>query len=307
MIIDTHQHTFWQKRDDRGLVADMDEHGIDAAWLLSWDVVPEEDAASVHAGLNPEHRRPDGTHPGIPLSDLIRTRDRYPDRFVIGYCPHPAKGNAPAYLEAAHHMHGVRICGECKFRIPFDDPRSINLYHKAGELRMPVVLHLDVPFLPDPATGRPVYQASWYGGTVAHLERALQACPETAFVGHAPGFWREISGDADSATDVYPSGPVTPGGRLESLLREYGNLYADLSAGSALRALKRDVTYSKELLSRFSDRFLFARDYYGSELLDFFRELELDQDVSAAIMGGNARRLVPLEPEAISPPLMTLA
>ena len=46
----------------------------------------------------------------------------------------------------------------------------------------------DVPYLPDPQTGRPVYQRSWYGGTIENLERALRSCPETRFIGHAPGF-----------------------------------------------------------------------------------------------------------------------
>ena len=122
-LIDSHQHVFWHGRDDAGLVADLDEHGIDLAWLLSWEIVPEEDARSYHAVLNPEHLRADGTHAGIPLSDLLRTRSRYPDRFLVGYCPHPCRGNAPALFESAVRMHDVRICGEWKFRVPFDDPR----------------------------------------------------------------------------------------------------------------------------------------------------------------------------------------
>ena len=38
MLIDSHQHVFWHGRDDAGLVADLDEFGIDFAWLLSWDM-----------------------------------------------------------------------------------------------------------------------------------------------------------------------------------------------------------------------------------------------------------------------------
>lgn len=89
MLIDSHQHVFWHGRDDAGLVADLDEHGIDVAWLLTWNIAPDEDEPSYHRVLNPRHIRPDGAHAGIPLSDLILARDRYPDRFVLGYCPHP--------------------------------------------------------------------------------------------------------------------------------------------------------------------------------------------------------------------------
>src|SRR5689334_4756502 len=96
MIIDTHQHVFWHGRDDAGLVADMDAHGIDVAWLLSWEVMPREDSAGYHPVLNPIHFRDDGTHKGIPLEDLLLTRYRYPNRFIVGYCPHPIKGNAVA-------------------------------------------------------------------------------------------------------------------------------------------------------------------------------------------------------------------
>ncbi len=89
MRIDSHQHVFWHGRDSAGLVADMDAHAIDKAWLLSWEVLPHEDEHAYHSALNPMHIRPDGTHPGVPLSDLIIARNEYPDRFILGYCPHP--------------------------------------------------------------------------------------------------------------------------------------------------------------------------------------------------------------------------
>ena len=122
MVIDSHQHVFWHGRDDAGLIADMVEQGIDVAWLLSWEIVPEEDNPAYHGVLNPEHRRADGTHAGIVLSDLIKARDRYPNRFVLGYCPHPCLGDAPALLEAAWRMHGARICGD--YPSPPDHPRT---------------------------------------------------------------------------------------------------------------------------------------------------------------------------------------
>ena len=292
MIIDSHQHVFWHGRDDRGLVADMDEHGIEKAWLLSWEISPFEDNAAYHGVLNPAHLRADGTHAGIPLGDLIAARDRHPGRFILGYCPHPLLGDAPALLRAAAAIHGVKVCGEWKFRIPFDDPRCLELFRAAGELGMPVVLHLDVPYLPG-SNGKPIYQKEWYGGTVDNLERALRACPETIFIGHAPGFWREISGGAEKEGEMYPKTPIKPGGRLVKLLESYPNLYADLSAGSALIALERDPSFSKRLLTTFDDRFLFARDYYGGELHAFLSSLELPRGAVEKIYRQNADRLVP--------------
>lgn len=293
MRIDSHQHVFWHGRDAAGLVADMDANDIDRAWLLSWEVLPHEDERVYHGVLNPLHMRPDGTHPGIPLSDLVKTRDAYPDRFILGYFPHPQLPSAPKLFEAAVKIHGVRVCGEWKFRLCFDDPRCLEVYRVAGKLGCPVVLHLDVPYLPDATTGEPRYQSNWYGGTIDNLERALIACPETNFIGHAPGFWREISGDCATDPATYPTGPIVPGGRLHGLFERHANLYADLSAGSALHALKRDPAHTREFLIRFADRLLFGRDYYGSDLLDFLATLELPGDVSEQIFFRNALALVP--------------
>ncbi len=294
MIIDSHQHVFWHGRDDAGLVADLDEHGIDVAWLLSWLVHPTEDCVSSHGVLNPEHMRSDGTHSGIPLCDLVKCRDHYPDRFVLGYCTHPLVGDAPALFEAAYHTHGVRVCGEWKFQVLFDDPRCLNLYRKAGELGCPIVLHLDAPYLPD-KTGKITYMPDWYGGTVDNLERALAACPQANFIGHAPGFWRQISSDAKSDPAQYPRGCVPPGGRLLHLLDTYPNLYADVSAGSGLYALKRDPAHAVTFCCRFADRLLFGRDMYGGEHQEFLGGLDLPQDVTDKIFAANAQRLVPLD------------
>lgn len=38
MVIDAHAHVWWYGYDAEKLVANMDEHGIDVAWLLSWEV-----------------------------------------------------------------------------------------------------------------------------------------------------------------------------------------------------------------------------------------------------------------------------
>ena len=113
-IVDSHQHVRWHQRDEHGLVADLDAHGIDYAWLLTWQLGPVEQSPQHASYLNPALTLPDGSHPGIPLSELLAVREIYPQRFVIGYCPHPLWPSAPQLLEAARHMHDVRICGEWK-------------------------------------------------------------------------------------------------------------------------------------------------------------------------------------------------
>ena len=291
-IVDSHQHVRWHQRDEHGLIADLDAHGIAYAWLLTWCLGPAEQDPAHAAYLNPALTLPDGSHPGIPLAELLAVREKFPHRFTVGFCPHPAWPNAPALLESAHRMHGVRVCGEWKFRLAFDDPRCLALFTMAGKLKMPVVLHLDAPWLPHPSTGERTFQPAWYGGTVERLERALQACPDTTFIGHAPGFWREISGNADTSPEPYPHGPVTPGGRLYRLFDTYPNLCADLSAGSGRIALMRDPAHATQFLTRYADRLLFGRDYYERELHDFLQTLPLAAEVVEKIYWRNAERLV---------------
>jgi predicted TIM-barrel fold metal-dependent hydrolase len=298
-IIDSHQHVFWHGRDDAGLIADMNEHGIDLAWLLTWEI-PQfpayAETTRFSRTLNPARVRPDGTHPGILLEDLLIAHRNYPGRFILGFCPDPAKPNAPDLFEAACDMHGVKVCGEWKFRMLIDDPRSIELFRAAGRRKTPVVLHLDVPYLGG------IYCAKWYGGTVENLARALDACPETTFIGHAPGFWRELSGDAVSCPEVYPKGPIVPGGRIAPMFERHPNLMADLSAGSALGALKRDPGFSKQFLQAHSDRLLFGRDFYGGELTAFLRSLRLGEETESKIFRENALSLI--DPAASSSPGM---
>ncbi len=71
------------------------------------------------------------------------------------------------------------------------------------------------------------------------------------------------------------------------------NLYADLSAGSGLKALRRDVKHTHVFLETYADRLLFGRDYYGGESLEFLRSLELSQSVREKIFHENALKLVP--------------
>jgi len=292
VIVDSHQHAFWYGRTDAGLIADLDEQKIDVAWVLTWEIPPDE-AFIDQSIFNPALVRADGTHPGMTLGDALVMRNHYPDRVILGYCPDPRLPGATGLLEAAVKMHGVRVCGEWKFRILLDDPRCINLFRTAGKLGCPVVFHIDVPYLPD-KTGQIVYYKDWYAGTVENLERTLAACPETIFIGHAPGFWRHISGDGDTHPDGYPRGPIIPGGKVPLLMRKYPNLWADLSAGSGLYALQRNPEFGKAFLTEFADRLLFGRDFFGGELHAFLQTLDLSADVHDRIYFQNAIRLAGL-------------
>lgn len=292
MIIDSHNHSHYNGVGPEGLIAEMDTFGIDRCWLLTWIHPPGEHVPSSHRAFNPCNARPDGTHAGVTLADVVETCQRFPGRFVAGYCPCPSEGDAADLFEAAYHVYGVRVCGEWSYRTLLDDPRALELFRRAGRLKCPVVLHLDAPYLPDEA-GRLVYQPVWYGGGADQLERALAACPETIFIGHAPGFWRFLSADEATERAVYPKGPIQPGGRLLDLFDRYPNLWADLSAGSGLNALRRDGVFARDFLLRYADRLLFGRDDKGNALQTLLHTLDLPQTVLDKLFFRNALRLIP--------------
>jgi predicted TIM-barrel fold metal-dependent hydrolase len=284
-IIDGHGHVKWYGYDADRLVANMDEHGIDLMWLLSWEAPADEIDLGFAGCFWPQTV-------GMPFKDVVAAVHRYPDRFIPFYAPDPRERDSLALLQGAVKYLGVRGCGELKVRIMLDDPRALEMFHYCGEAGLPVIFHLDVP-LPRGQFGRdPGY---WYCCDWENLARALERCSKTAFLGHAPGFWREISGDADADPAGYPQGPVTPGGRLWQYMDAYPNLHCDLSAGSALYALSRDPAVGKQFLDKYQDRCIFGRDYFDDRMHRFILDCRLSAEATEKILCGNALRLVPLD------------
>jgi predicted TIM-barrel fold metal-dependent hydrolase len=267
MIIDIHQHVNWLGRDEQGLIDYLDRAGVDKCWLLTWE--------SVDGGLEPTYKH-------LSFEEVGKTHKMFLKR-IIPFCGiDPRRPNAEALLRELHQK-GFRGYGELKFKLLADDPDMIKMLKVAGELGMPALFHLDPPI---PATPQ------WYAGDIVHLERAAQLCPRTAIIGHGPGFWREISGNAQKVNAIYPKGRVTPGGRLWKALEKNRNIYADLSANSCLNALKRDTAYAKKLLVRFRKKIMYGTDSYNTDLKEFLNALGLPKGVLRDIMGGNAERLL---------------
>lgn len=181
---------------------------------------------------------------------------------------------------------GAKGFGEHKPGVRFDDPRNMTIYAACGELKLPLLFHIDEQRNLD-APGLP------------GLENALKQHPDTQFIGHGPGWWASISGNIKQADLArYPEGPVAPGGAIDALMDKYPNLHGDLSAGSGAQAISRDVTFGREFLIRRADRLMFGTDYLspGQKVpqLTLFRTLELPADVQAQIFRDNARKLLRL-------------
>lgn len=283
-IIDVHCHPRWIGHNGAKTVQNMDKAGIDSAWLISWELPQREMSPHYFSTLNP-------TGIGIQFRDVIEMTETYPDRFVPGTTTDPRDPHAHQKLKAAVDIHGVRVFGEFKLRLRYDDPDALRLFHYAGELGLPVIFHLDVTF---PRHGVPHSRQWWYGGGLENMESALKLCPNTQFLGHAPGFWREISEDADNEPSAYPRDkPIVGKGRLLQYLDKYPNLNCDLSAGSGLTALSRDLAFTRKFMIDYQDRLFFGRDDFNNDLFNLLIQLQLPCPVLEKILSGNALKLVP--------------
>ena len=285
MIIDAHNHADWHKHNLDKFIENMDTYHIDKTWLLTWESPYDEYSPEYNHVVNVDAKREVGP---VSFARTLSYVERRPDRFILGFAPDPRRPEAIDRLHTAIDLYGVKVCGEVKLRMMYDNPVAIRLWRFAGEHGLPVTFHFDYEFNTGRKYPRPNY---WYGGGIDCLERVLKLCPETNFLGHAPGFWSHISGDDKFDKEGYPKGPVLPGGRIPELLEKYPNLYCDLSAGSGCNALSRDPEFGKKFLITWQDRCVYARDYFDNIHQEFINSLNLDQEVCDKIYYKNALKL----------------
>lgn len=282
MIIDAHNHSDWHGHDLPRFLSNMADYHIDKTWLLSWEApLGEYDPRDNDVYL-------ESTRGPIPFERGLAYFQQAPDKFVLGYAPDPRLPDAIDRLQAAVEVYGVRVCGELKLRMMYDNWDALRLFRFCGEKGLPVTVHIDYEFDTGQKYPRPNW---WFGGGIEAFERAVRACSQTNFVGHAPGFWAHISNDDLYNQVPYPKGPVIPGGAVLRLLRTYPNLHADLSAGSALNALTRDPAFTRDFVLEFQDRLLYGRDNFDNKMQEFLRTLNLPDAVWAKITYQNATRL----------------
>lgn len=180
---------------------------------------------------------------------------RYPDRFCW-MCNVDEEHPETVFdrLAACKEQGAVGI-GELMQNRPLDDPFLQEIFRAAQKLSLPVTFHMSP-------------QVGYNYGVVDRpglplLEQTLKRYPDVKFLGHSQPFWIEISADAPEdpkGRNAWGKGPVMPGGALIRLLDNYPNLYGDLSANSAGRAIMRDEAFGIQFLEKYADRLLFATD-----------------------------------------------
>jgi len=142
--------------------------------------------------------------------------------------------------------------GELTANLPVDDPMMDNLFYHCAECDMPVIIHIATK------------NYNTYGIIddikLPKIEKLLKKYPKLKLVGHSQCFWSEISSDVtEENRGGYPTGKVTEG-RIVELMRNYPNLYCDMSAGSGFNAISRDLDFSGRFIEEFGDRLMYGTD-----------------------------------------------
>ena len=196
--------------------------------------------------------------------------DRRPDRFFWFCNVDPRAGSYSSDSDLEHIIGhykelGAKGLGELTTQMYADDPMMDNLFGACERLDMPVLIHI----------------APQIGGTygivdemnLPRIEKMLKKHPDMKLIGHSQCFWSAISSDVNEGNwHKSPNGKVTEG-RLAELLREYGNLYCDVSAGSGSRAFMRDPEYDAKFIAEFADRI-----YYGADVCSVTNTFQYDFD-----------------------------
>ena len=277
-VIDIHQHVNFRDRDNDTLLEHQKKMGIGKTILL-----PAGSPMNRPSTL-------DGKGNGLQAS-VLETQAaadfaaKHPEAYAFFCNEVPDSDGAHQKIEGWLERGAIGI-GESKFHLEIDSPPMMRIYEIARAYSVPVLMH---------------FQFNVYNMGFERLPKILEKFPTVNFIGHAQTFWANISAGHDQ-TVMYPKTPVVAGGMTDVFLRDYANLYGDLSAGSGLRALTRDEEHASAFLDRHHKKLFFGSDCNdhvgtgepcsGSQKLALIRKLVTDPEKRHAIFYGNADRVI---------------
>lgn len=265
-VIDIHQHTPYSGRTADELVVHQRKMGITKTIMLP---AGRKYGLAAQAGGNDE---------------CVALCRRYPNEFV--FCANELP-NIPETREVLtkYLKMGALGIAEQKYPVDSDSPHIHLIAQIAQEFNVPVLLH---------------FQYNTYNLHFDRFSRILEKYPKVNFIGHAQTWWANIDKDQKEPA-LYPKGKVTPWGISSRFLRDYPNMYGDLSAGSGLNALTRDEDHAREFLKIHQDKLLYGSDCSdkfgtggkcsGSQQLSTLRRLAGDKKIERKLLYGNAARV----------------
>lgn len=268
-LIDIHQHTHYWGRDDAGLMAHQRALGATKTVLL-----------------------PGGTNNGLEAQvygndSCLALVKAQPQQFVFFANEITDAPDARAVIEKYLKLGAVGI-GEQKFNVESDSTHIQRIAELAQAYHVPVLLH---------------FQHGKFNTNFANFHKILEKYPKVNFIGHAQTWWGNIDRQHEP-TDLYPKGQVTPGGLTDRWLRDYPNMFGDLSAGSGLNAFTRDEEHARAFFVRHQDKLLYGSDCQdvdtkvkeccGIRMLELIRRLTPPK-IARKLLYTNAQRLLKLK------------
>jgi predicted TIM-barrel fold metal-dependent hydrolase len=309
-------HVNFKGYDAQKIIAYLDAHNLDCCWLLTWEELKP---------INPAYSH-------LSIDEVINTYTNYPSRIIPMYAPDPQNPESPDLLRKWYHqgVRGcAELKSSVNWQSP--ETRNLLavaqeleipvLFHMEESYYIPnafptddIIMQIVIKFLrTNRLLGLPKIFANlvcdkisaltkWRNNRIIHfpgymldffsLSNALEDFPRLTFIGHGPLFWQGVDSKNVNDVTIYPKGPVDGKGLTCQLLEKYNNLYADLSAGSGLNFLTRDRSFTKNFISRFSNKLLYGTDNMGSVHYKYIESLDLSSDEKSNIFGLNAYKIL---------------
>ncbi len=227
--------------------------------------------------------------------EILEMVEWFPDRF-IPFCnvdPRALTNSADAPLgDLLRHYRdrGCKGLGEVMPNLEVEDDLVQNLFRHAQEVGFPVIFD---------GTDRRRGDFGLYDDPgLPQLQRTLQRFPDLVILGHGPVFWAEIG-----PVEIKPapgkrvmrwsSAPLLEEGAVPRMMRQFPNLYGDLSDANPWHVLSGDPDYGARFLTEFQDRLLFGTDICFAEMplpiVDLLQAWRRDGRISATVFQKVAR------------------
>ena len=279
-IIDIHQHTHYHGRTDDKMLSHQRAMGVTTTILLPAGRPVKR--PSTHNG------RSNGLAAKTGGNDTVMAiAKKYPNEFIFGVNEVPDLPDMQKELEK-YLKAGAVIIAEQKFKVPCDSKYVWAIAEVAQEFNVPVLMH---------------FQHNSYNLNFERFHRTLEKFPKVNFIGHAQTWWGNIDKKHDQKV-MYPQGKVTAGGLTDRYLKNYGNMYGDLSAGSGLNSLIRDEEHTKGFFERHQNKLLYGSDCadsigrgngcQGSRTIAAVRRIASSKKIERKLLFENARKLFKL-------------
>ncbi len=314
LTVDAHLHLNFNGINLKSLIKWLDKEKVDCCWLLSWE--------EIEPGYWP--------YKHLSIEDIWDAYTRYPSRIIPFYAPDPHKTDAVRQLEDLS-AKGLRGCGELKATLSWDSAGIKSILQTAQRLRLPILFHMEEHECRNIPYSEAIYDKIIYYGLktdnkiyriprkliqmlvnkfhplrkrtrsyifpgymldFASLEMALRDYPGVNLIAHGPMFWNHISSNGLNCDEATGRCRAQNEGIIWRLLRNYPNLYADISGLSGFNALTRDTEIAKNFLSLFEDKILYGTDNLKLKQKNFLDSLGLSKSCYRKIFGDNACRIL---------------